>query len=126
MNLTLTRKSFELYGVFGELSDEDGNVVAVTLEHSFSNSPKLPVGTYECVRGEHKLHNLNPFTTFEITEVPGHTGILFHKGNWNNDSEGCVLLGSRIGIGCILESSAAFNKFMELQQGVDSFLLVVI
>lgn len=125
MNLHLIRKEFRLYGIFGELRDDQNNLVAVTLEHSYEDKPKLPSGNYSCVRGMHQLSNKPPFETFEITGVPGHTGILFHKGNSNNDSEGCVLLGSSLGTGCILDSKIAFDNFLELQSGKQTFSLVV-
>lgn len=126
MNLVLTRKIFNLYGIFGQLHTESGDLICYTLEHSYSNQPKLPPGTYTCVRGTHQLSGLNPFETFEITGVSGHTGILFHQGNWNRDSEGCVLVGSEIGAICILESRVAFQKLMALQTGIDQFILNVI
>lgn len=131
MNLTLTRNRQDLYGIFGKLTDEVDNGVCITLEHAFKNpdgtySPALPPGTYLCVRGQHRLPDKPiTFETFEVTGVPGHTGILFHKGNTNNDSEGCLLLGESIGAGCILESGIAFGHFLDIQVGCDSFQLVV-
>lgn len=130
MNLKLTRTKSVLYGVFGELKDENGDLVAVTLEHAYlcpdgSYGPKLPAGMFICVRGEHRLAGRNPFQTFEITNVPGHTGILFHKGNVNSDSEGCVLLGTSFNALGISESQEAFDLFMEFQKDCNQFTLVV-
>lgn len=135
MDIRLTRKSAHLYGVIGEITPlNGGDVICVTLEHAYKDrdsfSPKLAPGTYACKKGTHKLSNLNPFEAFEIQNVPRFqgapvSGILFHKGNYNNDSEGCVLLGSKIGTGCILDSSAAFEKFMSLQNQCDEFTVVV-
>ena len=130
MNLTLRRTEFRPDGVFGELSNDVGNVIAHTLEHAYDDgnggwAPKIPVGTYACVRGTHQLHGGGPFTTFEITGVPGHSGLLFHAGNWNKDSEGCVLLGEAQSGNMVTNSRAAFVKFMQLQIGVDQFTLTV-
>lgn len=131
MNLILTRNKYVLYGIFGILTDLSGNQISVTLEHAYAAGdgtfiPKLPPGEYTCVRGQHRLEGMNnPFETFEITEVPGHTNILFHRGNYNLDSSGCVLVGSNIGVGCILESALAFDHFLSVQSGCDSFQLVV-
>jgi hypothetical protein len=71
-----------------------------------------------------------PFDTFEITDVPLHNNILFHPGNYNDDSEGCVLLGKAYGMKLnggkmIVNSRNAFDHFMYLQEGVDSFVLIV-
>jgi len=131
MNLKLIRNKFALYGIEGELFDDKGLHVCFTLEHSYvqpdgSFLPKLPDGLYTCQRGQHRLASMNnSFETFEITKVPGHTNILFHKGNYNNDSEGCVLVGAAFGQGCILESAIAFGTFLQAQEGVDSFQLTV-
>jgi len=125
MTLTLTHTDFTPDGVFGTL--EDGNGLSlVTLEHSYDNKPKLYDGTFTCVPGIHRLHNNIPFKTFEITGVKGHTGILFHIGNYNADSDGCVLLGMDKGDKMIKHSSIAFSKFMSLVENETSFTLVVI
>lgn len=131
MDLTLTRNRFGANGIFGELNNASKNLNLVTLEHSFDLKPKLSPGTYTCVRGKHQLlDGKPPFVTFEITGVPDFQGnkvtkILFHTGNWNVDSEGCVILGCLLGQGCVLESKIAFDRFMDLQTGCDSFTLVV-
>ncbi len=129
--LSLIRTSAGSDGVFGTLDKVIGENIGVTLEHSYNGKPKLPVGTYKCVRGMHQLHDGVPFETFEITNVPGHTGILFHVGNYNEDSEGCVLLGRRIatqenGKRMITSSKNTFNKFMDITRGLNEFTLKVI
>lgn len=134
MNLSLKNKEFSKDGVFGELSDEAGNFVAYTLQHAYPDgtgwTPKLPNGTYTCVRGQHRLdHMTSDFTTFEITGVPGHSGILFHVGNYNKDSDGCVLLGMMWLADnippMIAGSKVAFANLMNLQADVDTFTLTV-
>ena len=131
MNLTLTRNSYEQDGVFGVLTNEDGARIAVTLEHAYlllsSYVPKIPPGTYTCVRGEHQLASmLTPFSTFEITGVPGHTNLLFHAGNFNADSEGCILLGKNQAPGMVTDSKETFAYFMSLQDGLNEFTLEVL
>ncbi len=136
MNLKLTRNDFNQSGIFGRLETEDGKLVAYTLEHAFGAHapdtttieyrPKLPVGTYRCIRGTHRLHDLKPFETFEVQKVPNATGILFHVGNYNADSEGCILLGdttSPTGLGF---SRKAFENFMDLQAHYNEFFLEVV
>lgn len=132
MNLSLTRKEFRSDGIFSELHSEMGEFIAVTLEHSYDNQPKIPVGTYTCRRGLHRLHGMTEdFETFEIVGVEGHTNLLFHWGNFNKDSEGCVLLGSEIGKNgddgaqMILHSRDTFKKFMRIQDGINEFKLTV-
>ena len=134
MNLKLRRTDHREDGIFGVLLDNTGKQIAVTLEHAYDSGhgngtyvPKLPVGAYQCVRGTHRLHNKVPFETFEITGVKGHSGILFHVGNKNNDSDGCVLLGNSYGgePRVIANSRMTFEAFMNLQHGVNSFTLTV-
>ena len=131
MTLTLNRKEFREDGIFSELIDESGKIIAYTLEHSYNCKPKLYDGEFTCIRGMHRLEGMaHDFETFEITGVSGHTNILFHTGNTNADSAGCVLLGTGVyqdsmGIKELTASRIAFNKFMDLLQGIDSFQLVV-
>lgn len=131
MGMRLVRSYAGSTGVFGRLYDEEGIMIAVTLEHAYEIDgkwvPKIPAGTYPCVRGPHRLASMtSDFITFEITSVPGHTNILYHCGNTEADSEGCVLLGSVLGNGEILESRAAFARFMGSRTGIDVFPLEVV
>ena len=137
MNLFLSRKRRGSDGIFSELRDEVGNLVAITLEHAYVDTgwqPKIPNGDYQCVRGMHQLESMSsPFETFEITGVPGHSNILFHAGNYNADSEGCILVGQYIapnpnnpGDQMITNSKDSFAKLMALQVGLNSFQLTVI
>lgn len=137
MDLILIRTEYRPDGIFGELRDWNGNIVAKTLEHSYPLDgeggyyPKIPVGTYKCVRGEHRLMGMaHQFETFEITNVPGHTDILFHQGNFNSDSEGCVLLGKSVirsssNKQMITDSHTTFEEFMALEAAIDQFTLTV-
>jgi len=130
---TLNRFDYRADGIFGEFTfDGDPGRFCVSLEHSYDIKPKLPSGIYTCKRGQHKLHNGIPFETFEITGVPGHSGILFHAGNFNADSSGCVLLGHAIvgdpitGGEMITGSKDEFKQWLERLDGIDEFQLEVI
>lgn len=136
MNFTLTRGRADLYGIFGQIKAEDGSLTLCTLEHPFSDGaafvPKLATGVYTCQRGIHRLHNLVPFETFEVMNVPDFQGksvsgiLCGHVGNYQKDSDGCVLLGTSFGTGCILDSMDAFEAFMAIQTGCDSYQLTVV
>lgn len=76
-----------------------------------------------------------PFEAFEVLNVPPFegkpvTGILFHVGNFNSDSCGCILVGKMVstrpdGSLMIASSRETFASFMAMQSGVDAFTLVV-
>lgn len=125
MTLTLVRKDFSEDGIYGELHDDKGKLSLVTLEHSYNKKPKLSDGTYTCSRGIHRLHNMIPFDTFEIEGVKGHDDILFHIGNYNKDSEGCVLVGIDRGDKMIKHSAIAFSKLMAHLEKLQNFTLIV-
>lgn len=134
-HLTLERTDYLPTGVFGKLSDEDGDMkpALYTLEHAYpsdgttSFAAKIPPGSYACRRGIHRLKNAGGvFETFEVEDVPGHSNILFHPGNTETDSEGCILLGGSRIEGSILYSRAAFRAFMTFVAGEDEFELTVI
>lgn len=132
MKWYLRTSDYRADGIFSTLWRDDLQF-CVTLEHAFPDGdsylPKLPRGaTYQCVRGMHQLEHGGPFITFEITGVPGHSGILFHVGNFNRDSNGCVLLGAQIvqaDSWWIDQSLLTYNTFLHLTEGVDSFELEV-
>ncbi len=125
MLIRLKRTRVCEYGVFGTLEAAPG-LKLITLEHNFNGAPKVPTGTYTCKRGIHELEHGKPFETFEVTSVPGHTGILFHVGNFNIDSNGCILLGVSDNGSSIGQSKIAFNRFIEALVGINEFTLEVL
>jgi hypothetical protein len=140
MKLILQRRSASVDGVFSDLLDEKGNFLFCALEHAYLMpkkkiyKAKIPVGTYTCKKTYRTLTE-NPteadyFWTYEIMNVKGHTGILFHVGNYNDDSNGCVLIGKGLGRKSdggrmITSSRQAMEAFMKLLDGAESFTLVV-
>ena len=126
ITLTLKRIARDDYGTFGVLI-RNNTPFAVTCEDLWrENAPNIsciPVGMYRCVRVQSpKFGN-----TFEITGVEGRTHILFHKGNTEDDTHGCVLIGERFevlnGKTAVLDSGSGFGEFMRLMEDVDSFPL---
>lgn len=107
----------------------DGEVFCVTLEPPDRGNRVgescIPAGTYDCRRVESP--SFGP--TFEITDVPGRSHILFHQGNLAGDTEGCVLLGRNYGVlggeRGVTQSRPAFREFLSRFNGRDSFRLEV-
>lgn len=70
----------------------NGKQAAVTLE---PHTPAIPAGEYACIpHSGPEWQNV-----WEITNVPGHTAILIHAGNFPKDTHGCVLVGRSYGLG---------------------------
>lgn len=137
--LQLTRLDYLNTGIFGTLIDPDTMFAVFVAEHAYpvapdagssstSWAPKVPKGVYKCLRGHHQLPGMPAaFETFELQNVPGHSGILFHSGNLPQiDSEGCLLLGlDRQGDVAVLDSKEAFSLFMKNLEGLNEFTLEI-
>jgi|SRR5271166_1222696 len=128
--MNLNRNSFEVSGIYGTLISDDGVFSCATLEHAFaqddgSYAPIIPAGTYTCTLGTFTLENYPPGQYYQIMDVPGHTHVLIHFGNYNKNSDGCILVGAtRVG-NMITNSDQTFKEFMYIQNGAESFELVV-
>lgn len=132
-NFTLRRYLSSKNGIFGNLSCGPF-LYLQTLEHAFANipnswTPALPDGEYICKIGTHTLDHGQVIQAYEVQNVPGHTGILFHIGNYNMDSNGCILLGEDKELEAnpplITGSRIAFNCFMNFLNGDPEFNLLV-
>lgn len=133
MNFNLTHTDFLSSGIFGNLTSQDQSLTLFTLERAFPHypdgpmgstiwKPKLVPGYYTCRR---RLSPHFGYDVFEVLDVPGCSFIELHRGNTEIDSEGCVLLGLAREGDYVIHSAAAFNIFMEIQQAVDKFELIV-
>lgn len=93
----------------------------VTLEPRDMNNERhvscIPEGFYDCervrdrtLRNGHKIDE-----TLLVTGVPDRDGILFHAGNIEDDTEGCILLGLGLlpGGNFITSSQLAMQRFKE-------------
>lgn len=131
MKLKIKRVSIIESGAFGVFLDEQSIPFAVTLEHTYGsiNMLKINPGTYQCTR---TYYNKGGYETFEI-HVPGHSRILLHKVNIEDDLDGCVGVAEEFGTlndkPAILQSGThpdkGFNEFMHKLSGLDWFDLVV-
>lgn len=108
-------------GIFGVLMDS-GVPFCVTVEN---NDYVFPVGSYLCKRvNSPKFGN-----TFEVMDVPNRSNILFHWGNLESDSHGCILIAKEFGelydSTAILGSKRCFAEFLVRTANVNDFELVV-
>jgi hypothetical protein len=120
--MNLIRVALNEHGMFGVLVDRE-IPFAVTLEPDGTQVKYIPSGVYDC---HSTMYHKGGYPTFEII-VPGRERILFHKGNTEADTRGCVLVGESFGVlngkPGILQSGEGFSEFMS--KVGDSFRLTV-
>jgi len=117
------------YGTFGVIIDQNNIPFALTLERQWLSNKTgiscIPNGIYMCRR----VNSPHFGDTFEITDVPDRTHILFHKGNLDDDSHGCVILAEKydpvLGSYGVKSSGDAFKEFRYRVRGVNNFGLEI-
>ena len=91
----------------------DGNAFCNTLELPWKDNRLfhscIPEGLYYC-----ELYRSGSFgKTYRIVYVENRTGILFHWGNYNDDTKGCIILGGGFKEDSLTASKIAFDGFMK-------------
>jgi len=93
----------------------DKGFFCFTLEPSWKKNgfnSCVPEGTYQT--GYHMSDKFG--RCLKLLDVKRRTGILIHKGNSQDDTTGCILLGSQIGLlkgrYAVLSSTATYIRFM--------------
>lgn len=129
MDMILNRISNTEHGTFGVLIS--GSIpLCVTLEPPWYNNTKniscIPAGSYVCK----KVQSPRFGETYEVTDVKGRSHILFHAGNFLNDTQGCILLGDSYksfgrNVHGIANSKIAFLRFMAVLHGRTEFNLII-
>ena len=121
MNLKLIRVEKSSDGVRGVLL-LDGSIFAVTLEPE----NYIPSGFYKCKR----YHSLKFPETYVVLDVPNRKYILFHAGNVEEDTSGCILIaenfGKLRGKRAILNSGQTFKKFLSVTAPYDILDLEIV
>jgi hypothetical protein len=127
--LTLIRLPEKDDGTFGVLGDEKG-YFCLTCEKKWKDNQHdiscIPKGEYLCKRKMSEHFG----DTFEVTQVPNRSDILFHKGNVQTDSHGCILLGENFGVLndkiAVLSSGEAYAEFTHILRNEQEFKLVIV
>lgn len=136
--LTLSRAVKSSHGTLGVL-DGLGSIMYTFEEEDRGNQrsiSRIPAGTYVCKRD---YFHRGGYPTFEITGVPNRERILFHIGNTEENTEGCILVGEDTGLLrvrdednsvlgyklAVLQSRNAFRRFMQVLEHDDTFLLEI-
>lgn len=117
--LSLIRRWFDSERTIGELSEMQHGFICYTMEPSLSDSfPLIPPGMYELRPHDGpKFKNTWAVVGNGITHQPAkgaiRSAILFHAGNLDDATKGCILVGLSIGRlngeHAILQSRAAMT-----------------
>lgn len=103
----------------------DGRAFCVSLEPEDNGNAigtsNIPHGVYRCERVVSPRFG----ETFQVTDVPGRSHILFHAGNTEDDTAGCILLARKFGVlggkRGVLSSGVTFREFLSRFEGVRAF-----
>jgi len=132
----LKRVSYISDGTFGVLIDKE-TPFCLTLECEWNNNKRgescIPADTYICKRTQSPKFG----DTFEITNVPGRSHVLFHWGAIEDDSHGCVIVGEQYGKvylkpdfvkskNGLLASGKAFKEFKQRTKSINKFELEIV
>lgn len=95
-------------------------------EEKLATETRIPAGTYDILlrtEGGHHLRYAARFSEFHrgmlhLQDVPNFTFILIHCGNTDEDTDGCLLVGSQAltepGEMRVTQSTAAYRRFYPL------------
>ena len=127
--IIIRRFATGVHGTFGVMI-HNHIPFAVTLEREWldnqSNISCIPAGEYICKRVDSPRFK----DTFEVTDVKGRSHILFHKGNIDDDSHGCILVGEQFetlkGSPAILASKKGFGEFKDILKDDDQFRAIFV
>lgn len=126
--VTLKRTHHLENATLGQLFVGDINTAPIyTLENPEREAHKdsrIPAGGYRCKPFSGKKYK----NVYIVENVPNRSAILLHNGNTEKDTEGCILLGNRVGelngLPAVLDSKKCFKRFRELI-GNAEFTLVI-
>jgi hypothetical protein len=130
MKITLNRLTKDsITPTFGVLLTEDKIPFALTLERPWLENRKnlscIPIGIYGCTR----INSPKFGETFMVMNVLNRSEILFHKGNIDDDTHGCILVGEQFEQinkeAGIIASKHGFEEFMAHLTGINSFSLEI-
>ncbi len=99
-----------------------------TLENPWrGNKPfvsRIPVNKYLCRPFSGRKYK----NVYQVTDVPGRSYILFHAGNFESNTNGCILLGLSCGLllgeAAVLSSRRAMKYFNSLIGNEDFYLTI--
>ena len=81
----------------GKLTNPEHQELCKTLENPYIDNKRnvscIPCGVYHCESFVGVVHK----NVWEVKNVAGRTNILFHAGNTEKETQGCILVGKTYG-----------------------------
>ena len=126
----LERFAHTPYGTFGRLGIAEKIAQLYTIEDPWDSNRVglscIPDGDYDLIRDS--FHR-GGYETFSVQNVMGRSLIKFHIANTDNDVQGCIGIGSGLGLvesrWAITESLDAFGIFMQAMEDVHQAVLQI-
>jgi hypothetical protein len=86
------------------------------------NRTAIPTGVYRMIINvSPSKQRLLP----RLLNVPGFDGILIHRGNTENDSSGCIIVGENKVIGKVINSTGYELKLVELLKAEEDVMIEI-
>lgn len=87
----------------------------------------IPLGFYDIERDTFR----GQYPNFAVRGVVGRSAIELHRGNTDEDTRGCILLGRELRFNAhdeafLVDSRPAFDAFMEAMDGIDHAMLTIV
>ena len=119
--LHLVRTEESPDGIFGTLAVPFHGILYTCEDDRVEGVPgtgyAIPAGSYSLRR---TIYHKGGYETFEVCDVPNRSRILIHPGNTEDDTRGCILLGTRRGWLMVPDEDAPGNPPVEKRAVVDS------
>lgn len=139
MILTLVRKEFTEVSTIGELYvndvffcytledkdrglDQSQSTLTINAKKIFGKTA-IPYGTYKVITNmSNRFKRILPL----LIDVKGYEGVRIHRGNTAEHSLGCILVGFKVGVNSIFESTKAEEALMERLKGFTDITLKIV
>ena len=118
MKLKLIRDKDTGEATLGRLYAE-GKLICYTLENTWIDNKRniscIPEGNYSIELKEYgRFYDKYKHPIIKLTDVPGRSEILIHKGNYAKDTQGCILIGDSLGENAVWNSSKTYDRLYNL------------
>lgn len=125
MQLLLIRDSFNVDSTIGKLYVDDKFFCDVledaVRKEKIKGKTAIPAGDYKVILTKSvRFKKVLPL----LLDVPNYEGVRIHSGNTHEDTEGCLLVGTRTGTS-VKDSRIAMGKLMALLEKAKEIFIVI-